>query len=101
MHDSDHVLANLDLPLVTLQVFVDGVVLANLMPVENLHAARRDRQTLRLDKVLRFRQENMTVMLEHVFGELRIGRHKFHRFMLSRGLVLDHTLHCLVQRDRR
>ena len=40
VHDSYHVLTDLDLTLVRLQVSLDGVVSANLMAMENLHSSR-------------------------------------------------------------
>ena len=51
MHDSDHVLSNLDLAHVRAEVSFNGVVTANRMTVENFHATRRDCQSFGQDEV--------------------------------------------------
>ena len=40
MHDADHVLADLDLAFVRSEVYIDGVVVANVMSMEDLHFPR-------------------------------------------------------------
>lgn len=63
VHDSHHILSNLDLAAIGLQVDIDWVVATYLMTVENLHSARRDSQALGEDEILRSRKQKMTLMV--------------------------------------
>ena len=40
MHDADHVLANLDLAFIGCEVYIDGVVISDVMGMEDLHFPR-------------------------------------------------------------